>query len=556
MLTVTPIPLPGQALAEEPLSRHDRDVLNTESIIRFMRRYWRLCLLWVFAAVCAGITFTMLSPTYYTAYVTILLEDRTSRPLADSAGGAVVPDPAYADSQVQLLQSDEVVGRVVDQNRLVQDEEFGRAGGSLYALIMSYVRPGSTIGPTPRHATTTRVKRSLSVRRVGITNVVEVGFTSRNAVRAAAIANAIAESYIEGQREQKRVARADAAAYLRERLRELRDKAFAAEQEDPASSFTSSETGEQARARLREQQNRAEIHRALYNSFLQRTYTEYDQQFSSAGARVITPATPPIERSWPRALLVLGLAAIGGAGGGIGHALLRQATDHRLRTPEDVQRSTGLGRIAAAPKVKAWTRTADSRRGLQPVYEGCSATLSGAISKVAVGLQGRQSYRSGVIIAVVAPTKGSGASSVAAHLARLIAQSGQKTLLVDANWRKPPTVQPMLNAEPGRKLATALASIELAAGKLDILVQRRVTPISELNAALSIVNNLHCHGGYDCVVVDFHSAEETADLEASVAIISEVIVVVEAGRTTSEKLNDVVRLVSREKIAAVMLNKI
>src|SRR5262249_31551094 len=120
------------------------------------------------------------------------------------------------------------------------------------------------------------------------------------------------------------------------------------------SAFTMLETGEQARTQLRELQNNAETYRALYNNFLQRAYTEYDPPLS--GARVITPAEPPAERSWPRAILILAFAVVGGAAAGGGHALLRQATDHSLRTVEDVQRSTGLDRVAVVSVIRrrAW----------------------------------------------------------------------------------------------------------------------------------------------------------------------------------------------------------
>ena len=587
MLTAAPITVPTHDLTEEPLGPNDRDSLDLQSIIRFVRANWQLVLIWICAGLCAGIAFAMLSPRYYTARATILLEDRTWRPLADAAVGAAAPDPAYADSQVQLLQSDEVVGRVVDQNRLVENEEFGKTGDGLYAQIVSYVSPGSTIAQPSRHTTMTRVKRALSIRRVGVTNAVEIGFTSHDPVRSAAIANAIAQGYIDGQRELKLLARADAAAYVRERLAELKEKAFATDPQPQDTSPATPEIAERARARLREQQNTAEIHRALYNNFLQRAYTEHDQQFSSLGPRVITPAEPPAERSWPRAFLVLAVAAAGGAAAGIGHALIRQAVDHRVTTLDDAQRSARFDRVAGVPRIegRGWKTSTQvlpgwpaalisyrrwlprsapqaqahhetPARGLQPAYVRCSAILNDAIGKVAVGLLGRQTHGGGMIVGVAAASGGAGASSIAAHLARIIAESGQKTLLVDANWRKLPVATAVLSSEPGRRLASALATIELQPESLDVLVLRAMTPISELNAALSIANTLQFHDEYDCVVVDFHSGEQTADLEASMALMTEVVVVAEAHRTSSERLHDFVRLIPRDKISAVVLNKI
>jgi len=626
MLAPVSSPLTTPDLNSEFFGPNDRDTLNISAVSTFIRRSWRLSLIWISASLFVGILFATFSRTYYTAYATMLLEDRTSRPFVDPV--AVPADPTYVDSQVQVLQSDEVVGRAVDQNRLVEDKEFGNTQGGLYTPIMSYLTPG-VIRPTPRYAATTRVMRALSVRRVGLTNVVEIGFTSRNRERAAAIANAIAQSYIEGQRQLKSRAAADAASYLHERLTELRDKAFAIDQQARDSSINTPENGDQARARLREQQNRSETYRALYTNFLQRAYTDSQQQLSS-GARVITPAEPPMERSWPRAMLVLAIAAACGAAGGIAHALIKQATDPRLMTPEDVQRSTEINRITTIPKLSWKTIEQSDQEILRPAYVKWSPRLYGAMGKVAVRLQARSQRRrrkqqGAVIIGVVAPMEGAGASSVAVNLAKVIAESGQRTLLVDANWRgyqvAPRTswISVLMNNKymrgcslesqrtinsvrekfaklniigfmrgantelsqniydlsagtteldlftdvaPGEHvdspvpvLARTLATIDLETERLDVLVLRATSQISELSAALSIVKTLEHLGNYDCVIVDFLSTDQTADLEASVSLLKQVIVVVEAGRTTSGSLHNLMRFVPGDKVATVILNK-
>jgi len=564
-----PILLPPYGLTEQPLGSNDRDLVSPDAILRFIRRSWRLCLIWVFVCLCVGVAFAVLSPAYYTAYTTILLEDRTLRPLADPAGGAIPADPGYPDSQVQILQSDEVVGRVVEQNRLAEDPEFGPMGDSLISYLRTelavLLNPGRAgIKATPRHATTIRFLRALSVRRVGITNVVEIGFTSRDPLRSAAIANAIAQSYIEGQLELKLLARAEAASHLKERLAELRDKAFGAGEGSQESSGGTPGSEEQARVRFREMQNRVDTFRALYNNVLQRAYAEPDSQVF-ANARVITSAEPPLERSWPRAVIVLVIAAAGGAVGGIGHALIRVAMDHSLRTVQDVQRLTGLDCIAGvATRGERAERTSGACESLQAVEQGLQTVylqrlrgLYDAMVKVAVRLQADQSKRNGVIIGVVAPTKGAGASSVAAHLARIIAESGQRTLLVDANWQRPLLSPPVLSPKSDQKPPGLVATIYPQTGSLDFLVIRAAGPISEVKASVSIIGTLqNQQPDYNCTVVDFHSTEQTSDFEAGMALINKLIVVVEARRTSSDTLDLLLRLVPRENIVAVILNKV
>jgi len=579
MLPTVPIALPPFDFAAEPFDPDDRDVLNQDGIMRFVRRNWSLCLTWILVAICAGIAFATLSPAYYTAITTILLEERTLRAPADSIAGATAIDPAYAEGQVQVLQSDEVVGRVVDQNRLGENEEFGKAGGGLRALISDLARFFLDPRPeaNPRHTATVNLKRALSVRRLGTSNAVEIGFTSRNPLGSATIANAVAQSYIDSRLELNRKARADAASQLWERLTEFRDKAFAVDHRARDSLLVTPEAGEQAQGRFRELQNSAETYRLLYNSFLQRGYTESLAESSFPGARVVTSAEPPDERSWPRPILVLAIAVTCGVAGGIGHAFLRQAMDRSLRTVEDLRLSTNLGCIACIPRLKgrAWWKTRDSdRRGLQPVYVRSMVGISDVMGKVAVRLQGgfnhrnkskkirpatfqrAPNHRNRSIIGVVAPIDGAGTSSIAVHLARVVAESGQRTLLVDANWRKPSLAEATLNSDCPRKLATARATIDLEPESLDVLALRAMAPVSELNATLSIITTLQdLQLEYDCIIVDFHSIEQTADLEASMVFINEVIVVVEARRTSSESLGATLRLVPKNKVAALVLNK-
>ena len=146
---------------------------------------------------------------------------------------------------------------------------------------------------------------------------------------------------------------------------------------------------------------------------------------------------------------------------------------------------------------------------------------------------------------------------IAADLARLIAESGQRTLLVDANWRKPIDVKPGLNATDPRALERTRTTIQLNSGTLDILMLRAAAPLSELNASRSIVSALQAlEAEYDWIIVDFHSTEQTADFELCVSIINTAIVVVEAGHTSSESLRSTLQLVPRYKVGAVIMNKI
>ena len=72
-------------------------------------------------------------------------------------------------------------------------------------------------------------EHNLTIRRVGLTYVVNISFQSLSPARAAEIANAVASAYIDDQLEAKFDSARRAGSWLQARLRELRDQASTAE---------------------------------------------------------------------------------------------------------------------------------------------------------------------------------------------------------------------------------------------------------------------------------------------------------------------------------------
>jgi uncharacterized protein involved in exopolysaccharide biosynthesis len=566
MLRTGPIAHNRYELSDEQFGLTNQDPLNVETILQFLRRSWRRCALWAIIGLCAGLAFALMSRSYYTSYATLLLEDRAVRPFPEAPANPEPADAAYADSQIQVIQSNEVIGRVVEQYDLTNDAEFGRGVRGLRATLAEklpflgpiLVKQGSE--PTERavqYLTILRVKDSLSVSRVGVSNAVDIGFTSRDPERAATITNAIAKAYIDNRLELKRRARDEGISQLRDRLAEAREKAFNSDQPLQDRPARSPEIGSDPRERFRELQNTTETYRGLYNSFLQR-YTEAVQQIPFAGARVITQAEPPLERSWPSAFIALALGGLGGAAIGFGRSLWRQVADRSIRTCSDLQRATGLDCVAEIRWVKErqWKRTDHKAGDLQEAYLRNSASMGDAVARAAVYLQSTRMSSNGSLIGITALKEGEGASSIAAHLARTFAQSGQKTLLIDANWRAPVPQGGSPDPAQDRSIFHKLVSINVGSESLDILVFRGSYPITDLNASQAIsAALLRVQGEYACVIVDFHPLEKTADVAASISLLNDLIIVTEARKTPPERLWNALRSLPREKVS-IILNKI
>lgn len=120
-----------------------------------------------------------------------------------------------------------------------------------------------------------------------------------------------------------------------------------------AQSLSEKQTTNQARVQLHELESNAQTYRSTYHNFLQQ-YTEAIQQgsFPITEARLIGPATRPLQRSQPKTLVVLSVTTVTALMLGFGVALLRNITDRAFRTSTQVEDMLQLPCLAMLPLVK------------------------------------------------------------------------------------------------------------------------------------------------------------------------------------------------------------
>src|SRR5262249_32804101 len=103
---------------------------------------------------------------------------------------------------------------------------------------------------------------------------------------------------------------------------------------------------------LRDLESSAQAYRALHEALLQRT-AEFTQQqsFPAAEARVVSPASPPLEKSEPRALVAFGVASLLGLVGGLGAAFTREYLDGSFRSSKQVEKEVGIDCLGVLPTI-------------------------------------------------------------------------------------------------------------------------------------------------------------------------------------------------------------
>ncbi|MCP3460082.1 polysaccharide biosynthesis tyrosine autokinase [Bradyrhizobium sp. CCGUVB23] len=188
--------------------------------------------------VCLGLagSYLVSATKRYTGTAVLMIDSRKMQGLqtqgAPGAGDNPI-DSAMVDSQVEVLKSETIASAVIKDLHLLDSPEFMRADDG---LLSSVTQLFSGFFPDEKpsdlelmRGAIARVQAGLTIKRVGLSYVIEIAYQSTSRELAARIANAIAENYITDTLESKYQASRRAAVWLQDRLKELRAQASTAE---------------------------------------------------------------------------------------------------------------------------------------------------------------------------------------------------------------------------------------------------------------------------------------------------------------------------------------
>lgn len=196
---------------------------------------WRASLIGLFAlamVAAAGVALFALPPKYKATTI-VLVDPRQPRVTQNEAVIAGIgADAAAVESQVELIESSALARRVIARLNLDKDPDFvtpsllERIAAGVLALFGS--RPADSEQEISRLVN--KFQRGLSVRRRGLTYVLEISYLSGDPAQAARLSGAVAEAYLEDQRLAKTEITARASTWLVDRIEEMRGRVRAAEE--------------------------------------------------------------------------------------------------------------------------------------------------------------------------------------------------------------------------------------------------------------------------------------------------------------------------------------
>ena len=349
--------------------------LQTE--FNVLGKRWKLVLACALLSIAIGGYVAAVIPDQYWSRVQMIVDNRIFH-LGQS--DAVFSDSSVTDAimenQVEILRSEAVALNVIDRLGLASDPEFVPQGPGLSERVAAWIglAPASSEILDQRRAALSEFSRALSVRRLGASHIIEVGFNSLDPAKSANIANEIARVYLERQISDNSYAARTASAWLRARL-----------------------------------------------------------QRAGPSTKILTLASVPTEESGLSDAVVVAGFGVLGIGFGLAVAFAAEATDRRIRTPETVAAVLETNCFGSLPRAPGRARKDTAAL----LYHSALLPYCDFAHVLHHARLGAESFYPTETVRTIGVSSGkgrAGKSTIAANLASVCAQATSgRILLVDAN---------------------------------------------------------------------------------------------------------------------------
>jgi succinoglycan biosynthesis transport protein ExoP len=204
----------------EPLER----TLDLRQYLNFVWRNWMFIASVAAVALLIGVVYLVRAIPLYTASTQVLLEQHERAPGSDAGVNDSSLDDSYMENQLAILQSDSLLRRVVLNQRLALPPPNASEPQSADVLKSDVPQEASTLAEdqSVRNAIN-RMRGALAISR-STGSQLNISVTWDDPVRAAQLANAVADAYVVDQLDARLESAKRASAWLSDRVVELRQQ--------------------------------------------------------------------------------------------------------------------------------------------------------------------------------------------------------------------------------------------------------------------------------------------------------------------------------------------
>ena len=316
--------------------------------------------------------------------------------------------------------------RDTDYTAILTSERLART----YAQMLS-TRPvlEQVILHTGISSTPERLAGAIDVQLVRDTQLITVSVEHVSPAFAADIANRLVEVFAERNEALQASRYAASKDNLKQELDAIAAQVKAGEETVASYERSPREATESELARL---QSDLAQYRQSYASLLQSYEALRIAEAGSVSNVVqVEAAVPPEAPIRPRTMVNTLLAAIVGAMLAVGVVILIEYLDDTVKTPEEVEKATGLPVIAMIARIE------DHAEGDPHAAREPRSPVAEAFRALRTNLQFSSVDRSLHTLLVTSVGPKEGKSTVAANLATVMAQGGHRVVLLDADMRRP-----------------------------------------------------------------------------------------------------------------------